>query len=80
MLNIMEVPAFIMRTPTILIHVYSDGLKGEPCLLYQLPTSGPLAIKIWAVLLYHGHIVRLIYSLMCVSIFCLSSLSDCLYI
>ena len=35
----------------------SDGFGGIPHQLYQLPARGPLAIKIWAVLLYHGHIV-----------------------
>ena len=35
----------------------SDGFGGVPHQLYRLPARGPLAIKIWAVLLYHGHIV-----------------------
>ena len=35
----------------------SDGFGGVPHQLYRLPARGPLALKIWAVLLYHGHIV-----------------------
>ena len=41
---------------------FNDGADGKPRLLYKLGTGGrfrynPPSLKIWAVLLYHDHIV-----------------------
>ena len=38
---------------------FNDGINGKPCLLYDLGLIRS-HMKIWAVLLYHGHIVRLV--------------------
>lgn len=55
MLNVFSGKVCIVHS--ILPSPSSDGFGGVPHQLYRLPPRGPLAIKIWAVLLYHGHIV-----------------------